>query len=193
MVFKIMPPGFSDATSNESLLSLDFIDPIFIDPNGFEVDSVSYLEKFLHQFNLSDHSVHSKNAEFKCRSYPKYNIKPNALKDDFFSKNSYFQHNVSIEKVFFRLCYGGFQRFVRWHYHHGAVNMYSCGGTPKNSTKETIEGYNKLIGQLKTKLDVRIFDLTIIEVTDEILLFFDSIRIHKANKELDKHFHSTFR
>ena len=66
--------------------------------------------------------------------------------------------------------------------------MYSCGGTPKNSTKETIEGYNKLIGQLKTKLDVRIFDLTIIEVTDEILLFFDSIRIHKANKELDKHF-----
>jgi len=157
-------------------VSLDFIDPIFIDPNGFEVDSVSYLEKFLHQFNLSDHSVHSKNAEFKCRSYPKYNIKPNALKDDFFSKNSYFQHN----------------RFVRWHYHHGGVNMYSCGGTPKNSTKETIEGYNKLIGQLKTKLNVRIFDLTIIEVTDEILLFFDSIRIHKANKELDKHFHSTF-
>ena len=98
MVFKILPPGFSDATSNESLLSLDFIDPIFIDPNGFEIDSISYLEKFLHQFNLSDHSVHSKNAEFKCRSYPKYNIKPNALKDDFFSKNSYFQHNVSGEK-----------------------------------------------------------------------------------------------
>ena len=71
--------------------------------------------------------------------------------------------------------------------------MYSCGGTPKNSTKETIEGYNKLIGQLKTKLDVRIFDLTIIEMSDEILIFFDSIRIHKANKELDKHFHSTFR
>ena len=42
---------------NESL-----IDPIFIDPNGFEIDSISYLEKFLHQFNLSDHSVHSKNA-----------------------------------------------------------------------------------------------------------------------------------
>ena len=109
MVFKILPPGFSDATSNESLLSLDFIDPIFIDPNGFEIDSISYLEKFLHQFNLSDHSVHSKNAEFKCRSYPKYNIKPNALKDDFFSKNSYFQHNVSVEKVFFRLCNGFFR------------------------------------------------------------------------------------
>ena len=86
----------SDAIQNESLLSLD--SSFFIDPNGFEVDSVSYLEKFLHQFNLSDHSVHSKNVEFKCRSYPKYNIKPNALKDDFFSKNSYFQHNVSAEK-----------------------------------------------------------------------------------------------
>ena len=71
--------------------------------------------------------------------------------------------------------------------------MYSCGGTPKNSTKETIEGYNKLITQLKTKLDVRIFDLTIIEVTDEILLFFDAIRTHKTNKDLDKQFHSTFR
>ena len=143
------------------------------------MDSRHYWEQLIQTTCQPDHNleVHAKNQEFKCRSYPKYNVKPKCLKDEFFStRSTFFQDN----------------RFIRWHHYHSGANLYSCGGTSSHSTKETISGYNAMIDKIKNKLNATLVDITLADTHGQMCSFFDAIRATKTTKEMDKQFNTAF-
>merc|ERR1711892_123287 len=164
----------------KSLTPISLYSPLFINPEQVELDSRQYWESFIRSTTSSNDQleVHAKNAEFKCRSYPKYNVKPVQLKDEFFAtRSTFYQDN----------------RFLRWHYAHQAAHLYSCGGTSVQSTRETQQGHGAMMDKLSGKLNALVVDVTLAQTQQgQSDLLFESIRQHKTNKEMDRYFITTY-